>query len=216
MKRTTILVLAIGILFSYSRCTHSDESNVEIPPPVIEYGTNTVKMSEGWTFDKTHSNIGWETAYLGSSALLTGRFNSFAIELEFAENKPEQTTVKASVVLSSVNTGEPGRDAGCLLGTFGTDVSDAATFTSTKVDFDGEGGYIVDGTLSFHGKTSPVIMKLKYVGTTYFPEGRNGPYYVAGFSAEFEFLAKSGHDIQSTNIADLVKIKANAQFRKSG
>lgn len=203
----------MGVVFALFTCTHEDLSNVDVPEPVYEYGSDIVKMSEGWTFDKAHSSIRWETFYLGSAALLTGRFNSFSIELEFDEDDPEEIEIKASVTLSSVNTGEPGRDGGCLLGTFDTETSDIAQFQSTNVELDGEGGYIAKGNLTFHGNINEVILKLEYIGTTYFPEGRNGPYYVAGFQGEFEFLAKTNFGIESSNISDLLRVKVSAQFR---
>lgn len=179
------------------------------------YGTDSVRASDGWVFDKVHSSVRWETAYLGVGALITGRFNNFAITANFVEDKPEETTITARVTLSSVNTGEPGRDGGCLQATFGTNVSDEAVFTSNKVELDGSGGYLVEGTLRFHGKESPALMKLRYYGTAHVTDTPNS-FYVAGFGAEFDFLAKSQHDIVSNQIGDLVTVKVEAQFRKSG
>lgn len=215
MKKYILSMFLIAGVFVLYTCTHEDLSNIEIPGPEIEYGSDEVKMTNGWTFDKSHSSVRWETFYLGSAALLTGRFNNFSIDLNFVENNLSEITIISTVIPSSVNTGEPGRDDGCLQRTFGTDAIDEAVFTSTSAEFDGEGGYIIEGTLDFHGASGPVTMKLDYLGSTYFPEGRNGPYTVAGFSGEFEFLAKSDYGIESGSISDLVTVKVNAQFRKA-
>ncbi|MDX1685496.1 MAG: YceI family protein [Saprospiraceae bacterium] len=198
-------------------CTHDDEAETVIPPAQYEYGDDYVSTQDGYTFDKTHSSVRWETAYLGSSALLTGRFNEFELDIDFFEGESDMTSLSGSVVLSSVNTGEPGRDEGCLLGTFATDVSDEATFESTEVTEDGKGGYNVTGTLTFHGVTSPVTGTLEYVGTTFFDENsgvRNAPLNVSGFIVEFEFMAKSVFGIESSNIADRVRVIASGQFKK--
>lgn len=219
----SLSVLAIflsGMLFyQIPSCTHDDIADLAIDPIGYEYGDDEVSVTDGWNFDKTHSNVTWETAYLGSAALLTGRFNSFAVELEFVENEPEAISIVGSVVLSSVNTGEPGRDAGCLLNTFDVETKDAAIFTSREVSLDGRGGYLVVGDLDFHGIVDEVSMKLTYLGSTHFDESsglRGTPFTVAGFSGTFEFNAKSVFGIQSDNVSDRIAVTINAQFKKSG
>jgi len=206
-------------LFAIQSCTHEDSIEVNIPPPDYEYGISVIDNKEGWAFDKAHSNVMWETAYLGSAAMLTGRFNSFLAEVTFDEDKPENTTIIGKVTLSSVNTGEPNRDGGCLLTTFGVEVSDEAVLTSKSVVKDGRGGYTVLADLNFHGAVKEVQMKLNFTGVTRFDtnSGLNGtPFSVAGFQGEFEINAKSDFGIQSANIADKVLVRMNAQFKKPG
>lgn len=228
MKITRILVLigALSTLFFFfsqvSSCTHDDDPLVQIPESTFEYGDDVVKVSEGYVFDKMHSSVRWETAYFGTSALLTGRFNSFEMSIEFDEANPANTTLTGKVTLSTVNTGEPGRDAGCLLGTFGIEngnaASDIATFTSTKVTHDKKGKFDVEGEMNFHGVKAPIKGKLTYVGTTFFDANsgvRNAPLNLSGFMFDFEMGAKSTFGIVSDNIADNVKIIASGQFKKS-
>lgn len=207
------------VLLHIPACTHDDELLEQIPPPEYEYGDDVISTSAGWNFDKAHSNVGWETQYLGASALLTGRFNSFSAQVNFDEKNPANTTILGKVVLSSVNTGEPNRDGGCLQNTFGVATQDTAYLTSKKVELDGKGGYIVTADLNFHGVVSEVIMKLSYSGITRFDEnsGLGGaPFSVAGLSGEFEMNALSVFAISSTSIADRVIVRVNAQFKKPG
>jgi len=211
-----VFALFFGIFLNNS-CTHDDDITTLIPPSTFEYGDDVVSTSDGFNFDKTHSSTRWETAYLGSSALLTGRFNSFAFTAEFDQQDLENSSINGSVVLSTVNTGEPGRDAGCLLGTFGTADSDEATFASTSITEDGDGAYIIKGDLTFHGVTSEVTGTLKYVGTTTFDEnsGINGaPLKVAGLIVTFEMNAKTVFNIESGSIADRVVVIASGQFKQ--
>ena len=162
----------------------------------------------------------WETNYLGVSALLTGRFNTFSAQVEFDEDNPENSSLSGFVVLSSVNTGEPGRDQGCLLNTFGVStISDTARLTSKSMELDGKGGYIVTAELDFHGLKKDVTMQLNFTGTTHFDadSGISGaPYSVAGLTGQFEFNAISDFAISSPNIADRIVVKLNAQFKKPG
>ena len=130
---------------------------------------------------------------------------------------PEDISFKGVVTLSTVNTGEPGRDQGCLLGTLGTEENDFATLTSESVSYDGTGGYDVDATLDFHGFSHTVTMKMVYTGSTFFPEesGIHGaPFTVAGFVGTFEFNALTDFGIETDNIADRVVVRCNMQFKK--
>ena len=212
------IILSIFLsVFLINSCTHDDEDLALIDPSTFEYGEDIVSTSDGFNFDKTHSSVRWESAYLGSSALLTGRFNTFAFTAEFDQKDLEGSSVTGSVTLSTVNTGEPGRDAGCLLGTFGTDVSDEASFASTSITEDGEGGYIIKGDLTFHGITSEVTGTLEYIGTEFYDVDSGifgAPLNVAGIIITFEMNAISVFGIESGNIADRVVVIASGQFKK--
>jgi polyisoprenoid-binding protein YceI len=215
------IIMGFFLIAEISSCTHDDEIFEPIGGSTFEYGGDIVKVSDGYNFDKTHSSVRWETAYLASSALLTGRFNSFEGEIEFIENEPENISFSGRVVLSSVNTGEPGRDQGCLKGTFGIvdgdDTTDEALLVSKSVSFDNNGGYNCKADLTFHGVTSEVDVKLIYSGTTLFEEGSGvfgAPLNLAGFTAEFQFNAKTVFGIESGNIADLLTVKINMQLKQ--
>ncbi len=198
--------------FHTSSCTREDAVVAAIEPPVYQYSTDTVSASSGWNFDKTHSNVMWETPYKGVASMLTGRFNTFNATVDFRGDHPELTTFSGFVVLSTVNTGEPGRDGGCLLTTFGTTtISDTARLTSTKVELDGKGGYIATANLDFHGVKKEVKVALTYSGKTLIPG--TAPYYVAGLTGRFEFNAISDFALVSTNIADRVVVTMNMLYR---
>lgn len=213
-----ILIPLVALLLS--SCTHDNDLIGEIPPPDYQYGDDLISLETQWGFDKTHSSVRWESLYLGTSALLTGRFNEFSVEsFTFDEDDPANISFVGKVVLSTVNTGEPGRDQGCLLGTFGTEVRDEAVLTSKSVQFDGNGGYNVVADFDFHGRIAEVDLHLTYAGLTHFDENSGlfgAPFSVAGFSGTFEFNALSDYLIESSNIADRVVVRCNLQFKKSG
>ena len=212
-------IIAYAIMIHSSSCTREDEVIGQIDPPNFEYGDDIVRVSEGWSFNKTHSSVLWETDYLGVAALLTGRFNTFTAIAEWDEDNPENSILSGYVVLSSVNTGEPGRDAGCLLNTFGTATYDTAKFVTTSIEFDDLGGYNAKANLTFHGFTKEVPVKIHYIEKTRFDEnsGLNGaPFSIAGLTGQFEFNAKTDFGIESANIADRVRVIVNAQFKKAG
>src|SRR5262245_27297657 len=74
-------------------------------------GSGVVDLSR--TFDKPHSNVNWQSQYMAySSGMLTGRFNNFSFMPKFMFNEADlsQCSLNAWVQLSSVDSGEPGRD----------------------------------------------------------------------------------------------------------
>ena len=74
-------------------------------------GNGLVDVS--WTFDKAHSNVSWESKYLDwSNGMLTGRFDNFNFNPKFAFNEADLNAcgINAWVQLSSIDSGEPGRD----------------------------------------------------------------------------------------------------------
>ena len=215
-KLSAIILITLGISgLLMTQCTHDDaEMPIEGFPPV-ERGDDIVSFNDGYFFDKTHSSVRWQSAYLGTAALLTGRFNEFEFDLEFDEANPANIEVTGKVTLSTVNTGEPGRDQGCLQGTFGVEESDEAVFISRSVAFDESDptGYIVTGDLTFHGVTDEVIMKLTYLGTDLIIL-RDVPTNVAGFDAQFEINALTVYGIEYDHIAVRVVVNMNGQFKQ--
>src|SRR5688500_16807793 len=77
-------------------CTHEDDILVTMGPN-INRGSERVTMTDLATaFDKSHSNVNWETAYLGQTSLLTGRFNTFGFNsFNFVENNKDSISFDA-------------------------------------------------------------------------------------------------------------------------
>ena len=226
-------------LFFLLQCQHDDEQITLAPPSTPAHGTETLSCTNctplaengassdfnsggvpagQWYFDKAHSNVNWETAYQGVGSLLTGKFTYFVLKnLTFDEQNPGSLSLEAYVRLNSVNTGEPGRDGGCLLGTYGTaaaktvEPENIATIKSTSAKYNTtDSDFLVTADFTFHGVTLPVTIKLTYVPQTHFESG----FTIAGFTGQFEFKALSEYGIESTNISDKVVVKMNATLRK--
>src|SRR6478609_3097138 len=160
MKKVKVITVAFMVLiigFLAIQCQHDDEDVIPVVgPDPIERGTelitcttcNTVPAGSGiWYHDKSHSNVMWKTQYKVFGSLLTGRFNAFFINaLNFDEAHPENISFDGYVRLNTVNTGEPGRDTGCLLTSFGTaaGLTDEANNKATLVSKAGSGRYATD------------------------------------------------------------------------
>ena len=197
-----------------------------------------------WKLDKVHSSVLWSGYYVGAAGLLTGRFNQFGIHdvtnsemayysvtgqplkdtsWAFYENDPSKTYLNGYVQINTSNTGEPGRDTGCNIGTLGTikiipgqqnlTDSNIAKIKTTKVEFDPlSNGYIVTFDLTWKGKlaaplTKSIVGKLKY-----FPQERvANTYDVFGLQLTFQFNCRD-FGIASTSISDVIDIECNMNF----
>ena len=230
------LLLTTGLLFTF--CQNDDEEIIPVkgPDPIVRgtetlICTNCTPLAENgasadfnsgnipsgqWYFDKAHSNVTWETPYKGLGTLLTGRFNYFVLKnLSFDEANPANISFEGYIRLNSVNTGEPGRDGGCLLTTYGTasaktaEPENIATLKSTNVQYSTtDENYIFKGNLTFHGFTKEVSGKIYYK-----KQSVDGGGKLSGLSLEFSFLAKTDFGITSTNIADNVTVKINGTLK---
>ena len=143
------------------------ETAVEIPGYVA--GT--------WAIDPVHSEVSFVVRHMMVSKV-RGRFDKFEGTITTAPD-PLQSSVNATVDLSSVNTGEPNRDNHIRSADFfEVESHPTMTFRSTGVRHDGN-DFLVDGDLTIRGTTKPVTLKLEING--FGPDAYGGTR--VGFSA---------------------------------
>jgi polyisoprenoid-binding protein YceI len=129
-----------------------------------------------WAIDTAHSEIGFSVRHLMVSKV-KGVFRDFSGIFVTAEN-PFDSSVEATVVLSSVDTGNADRDAHLRSADFfDTDQHTLLTYRSTGIRYDDEEGFVVDGELTLRGVTKQVPLQLEIHGfqqATPFGDTRTG------------------------------------------
>ena len=131
-----------------------------------------------WRIDPVHSDVSFTFRHMMVSKV-RGRFGSFEGEIVTAPN-PLDSSVTATIDLSSIDTNNPQRDAHIRSSDFfEVDAHPTMTFRSTGIRADGDGAYVVDGELSLRGVTRPVALNLEFNG--FGPDPYGGTR--AGFSA---------------------------------
>jgi polyisoprenoid-binding protein YceI len=146
------------------------ETAVEIPGYVA--GT--------WTIDPVHSEVSFVVRHMMVSKV-RGRFDKFEGTIVTGAD-PLQSSVNATVDLSSVNTGEPNRDNHIRSADFfEVESHPTLTFHSTGVRRDGD-DFLLDGDLTIRGTTKAVTLKLEVNG--FGPDAYGGTR--SGFSASTE------------------------------
>ena len=133
-----------------------------------------------WTIDPVHSEVSFVVRHMMVSKV-RGRFDKFEGTIETASD-PLQSTVTATVDLSSVNTGNETRDNHIRSEDFfHIEKHPTMTFRSTGIRPEGE-NFLLDGELSLRGVTRPVTFFLEVNG--FGPDPYGGTR--TGFSATTE------------------------------
>ena len=137
-----------------------------------------------WAIDSVHSEVSFVVRHMMVSKV-RGRFDAFDGTITTAAD-PLQSTVTATVDLSSVNTGNETRDNHIRSEDFfHTEKHPTMTFRSTGVRPDGS-NFLLDGDLTLKGVTKPTTFKLEVNG--FGPDAYGGTR--VGFSATTDINRK--------------------------
>jgi len=132
-----------------------------------------------WKSDPAHSEVDFSIKHLALTNV-HGRFGHVDATLVYDDKDVTKSTVKASIDLTGINTGEAARDTHLKTDTF-FDVAkySTATFVSTSVTKGGS-GLLISGDLTIKGITKPVTLDVS--GPTAPVTGMDKKSHV-GFSA---------------------------------
>ncbi|MGX5681296.1 YceI family protein [Schumannella luteola] len=115
-----------------------------------------------WKLDPTHSEVSFTVKHLMISKV-RGTFESFDVTVVTAED-PHDSTIEASIDVSSVNTGVEARDQHLRTSDFFL-VDEHPTMTFRSTSFDGEpDDFTVTGDLTMRGVTKSVVLKGEFGG----------------------------------------------------
>jgi polyisoprenoid-binding protein YceI len=137
-------------------------------------------QTSAWATDPAHSEVDFSIRHGGVSNV-HGRIGGVTGTLVYNEADVTKSTVTVTIDVSTVDTGEPRRDAHLKTDTF-FDVAKfpTATFTSSSVVKNGN-RLTVNGNLTLHGVTLPVVLDVD--GPSIPVEGAMDHKTHSGFSA---------------------------------
>ncbi len=135
-----------------------------------------------YKIDPDHSSITFKVKHLTISTVM-GKFSKFSGKFNFDEKNPAQSRVEVTIDPASVDTGVKGRDDHLRSDAFfEVETYPTAVFKSTKVSDIKDGDFTIEGNLTLHGVTKPVVLKANYEGSIADDQGQTH----AAFSAETE------------------------------
>jgi len=113
-----------------------------------------------WAIDQSHSNLDFAVRHMAISTV-RGRFKKFSGTIR-AEEDGTLKSIEATIDASSIDTGEPKRDAHLRSADFfDAETSPVLTFRSTGVTPQGGNRYRVNGTLTMRDETKPVSLQVE-------------------------------------------------------
>lgn len=134
-----------------------------------------------YEIDPVHSRVEFTIRHMFSK--VTGDFGSFHGTINYDASAPAASTVVAEIDAASIDTNNDRRD-GHLKSPDFFDVAKfpALSFTSTKLTPISDGKFKVEGNLTMHGVTKPVVLDAAFLGA--------GPGLDGVTRAGFEGLTK--------------------------
>ena len=148
-----------------------------------------------YKIDPDHSSITFKVKHLSISTVM-GKFSKFSGKFDFDEKKPNESKVEVTIDPNSVDTGVKGRDDHLRSAAFfEVETYPTAIFKSTKVSAINNGDFTIEGNLTLHGITKPVVLKAHYDGSVTDDQGQ----LHAAFSADTEINRQNyGIDFNET------------------
>jgi polyisoprenoid-binding protein YceI len=166
-----------------------------------------------WVSDPAHSEVDFTITHMAISNV-HGRFGHVAATISYNDADVTKSTVKATIDVAGVQTGEDKRNDHLKSPDFfDVATNPSATFTSTSVTKSGD-GLTVNGDLTLHGVTKPVTLTV---------EGPRGPAagmdkkQHAGFTATTTIKRSDfniGPKFPSAAVGDEVKLSIELDVAK--
>lgn len=139
-----------------------------------------------WKFDPLHTQVEFSAKHLGMMTV-RGHFADVSATGEIDPERPELSTVEATIKTASIRTHNEQRDKDLLASTFlEADKYPTMSFKSTRIEPAGTDRYTMTGDLTIKGHTHPV--KLAVVKYGEFNDPRMG--HRIGYAAEAEINRK--------------------------
>lgn len=175
--------------------------------------TATQAPAGTWQIDAVHSEIGYSVKHLGL-AKSKGRFTSFSGTVTTSGDLAD-SAVTAEIDATSVNSSNKMRDDHLRSADF-FDVENhpAISFRSTGIRADGE-DYLIDGELTWRGKTVPVTLTAEWGGVG--PNPANDNATTLGVSAQTKVnrrdfgVGPEGNSFLSEQVVITLEIQAVLQ-----
>jgi polyisoprenoid-binding protein YceI len=166
-----------------------------------------------WTIDPVHSEVGFSVRHMMVSKV-RGKFNAFSGDVVTGDS-PVDSSVTATIDLSSIDTGNPDRDNHIRSADFfEVDTHKTMTYRSTGVRVDGD-GYVLDGELTLKGITQPISLRLELGGFGRDPYGGTRAGFTAtgelkrsDFGIDFNAVLETGGVVVGDKVAINLEIEA--------
>jgi len=180
----------------------------------------TAGAAETFTFDKVHSDVGFQIRHFVSK--VRGRFTDYDGTIVVDKAKPEASSVELTIKATSIDTDNENRDKD-LRGPnyFDVEKFPEITFKSSKVTPKGGDKYDVTGTLTMHGVSKEITLPVSYLGTVDSGRGMKAGFETAitlnrkDFGIVFNRVLDSGGTMLGDDVLISINVEANKKVPPS-
>ena len=175
----------------------------------------TAGAADTYTFDKAHSDVGFQIRHLVSK--VRGKFTDYDGTIVVDKARPESSSVELRIKAASIDTGNENRDKDLRSANFfDVEKYPEITFKSTKITPTGGDHYDVTGILTLHGTTKEVTLPVSFLGFA-----KMGPMEKAGFETattlnrkDYGIVWNRPLDVGGTILGDDVLVSINVEANK--
>jgi len=167
MKKILLASMVLAIASCSKQAPPDTSPQPEVNSPPTAAAPVTIDVPAGaYTLDKTHASLLFRVDHLGFSKY-TGRFKSFDAQLQFYPSDLDASIITVSVDPKSLDVENP--PAGFVAELIGqnwldTDQHPELTFRSTSVEVKSPQNVIINGDLTLHGVTQPIVLDATFNG----------------------------------------------------
>ncbi len=146
-----------------------------------------------WNVDVAHTGVGFSVKHFFTP--VEGKFDDYEIELTYDRENPENSSVRVSIAVASVNTGNDRRDNHLMSEDFfEAETYPFITFVSTSVREVAKGQLIVTGPLMIKGEVRDIELPITILGVKDIPaemrEMLGGVTEIASFEAGLDLIRR--------------------------
>ena len=114
--------------------------------------------------DKNHSTVGFSVPILAGMSKVTGKFTDFTFDMVYDESNPENSSVKATIQMASIDTGIEDRDKHLRSGDF-FDVAKFPQATFISKNMEGKDGKLIArGDFTLRGVSKEIEVPFTITG----------------------------------------------------
>lgn len=168
-----------------------------------------------WTVDASHTEVNFVTKHFFTP--VRGSFQGFDVQLDYDPERPERSSVRVEIDVTSVDTGNERRDDHLRTADwFDAERWPTITFQSSSVRAAGEGNLVATGELTIRDVTRQVELPITVLGVQDIPEEMRemlgGAQQVASFETGLtvdrrDFGVGTGSWAQTTIVGKDVEIE---------
>ncbi|HEX7414788.1 MAG TPA: YceI family protein [Bacteroidia bacterium] len=165
-----------------------------------------------YTSDKNHTKVGFSVTHFGISHV-EGRFKNVAATLVAKKEDFTDAVVEITIDVKSIDTDIEMRDKDLKGGNwFDVDKYPTLIFKSTLFKKVNNKNYILEGTITIHGITKPILLEVVYNGKALNPMTKKSSvgFTITGKLYRNDFLVGTG--VGNSLVSNEIELISNAEF----